>query len=151
MRNPLPRDASPVLAFVLGWMIPGAGHAYGGRWGKAVLFFVMITGLVVAGVLIGGGPVLLWNQLWYAPQLCAGGPVIALTPLSQYLARRPPAPDARPVYTQVPPTVGIDWANRLHETGTLYTAVAGFLNLLVMMDAYLKLAYPEPKKREEEA
>jgi hypothetical protein len=31
----------------------------------------------------------------------------------------------------------------MREMGTLYTAIAGFLNLLVMMDAYVKLAYPE--------
>ncbi|MBM3957954.1 MAG: hypothetical protein FJ313_07885, partial [Gemmatimonadetes bacterium] len=114
-----------------------AGHAYGGRWGKAALFFVLIMGTLIAGMVLGKGTVLLPDRLWIAPQVCAGGPAVALIPLSKFLA-----------------TIhGIDWANRLHETGTLYTAVAGFLNLLVMMDAYLRLAYPHGRAevREEEA
>jgi TM2 domain-containing membrane protein YozV len=125
---------SPVAALALGWAIPGAGHAYAGKWGKAVLFFVCITGLLAAGMIMSGGTILLPDRLWYAAQVCAGGPAIALTALSKHLAPNPAV---------------IDWANRLHETGTLYTAVAGFLNLLVMMDAYIKLAYPERGREEE--
>jgi hypothetical protein len=124
---------SPVAALVLGWLIPGGGHAYAGRWGKAILFFVLITGLLVAGVAIGGGAVVLPNRLWFIAQFCAGGPAVALTPISQYFATR----------------AAIDWADRFHEMGTLYTAVAGLLNLLVMMDAYLRLAYPEREAQED--
>jgi len=117
--------ASPIVALVLGWIIPGAGHAYAGRWGKAVLFFVCITGLLVAGMVMGGGTVVRYRELWILAQGGAGGPAFAMIPISEYFAKS-----------------GVDWASRLHETGTLYTAVAGFLNILVMMDAYLKLAYP---------
>jgi hypothetical protein len=127
-----PRSA--IVALILGWVIPGGGHAYASRWGKAVLFFSLITALLVAGMVIGGGTNILPDRLWYAAQLCAGGPTVALTALSQYFASRGP----------------IDWADRLHETGTLYTAVAGFLNLLVMMDAYVKLAYPHGRGEEDE-
>ena len=115
---------SPIVALVLGWIIPGAGHAYAGRWGKAVLFFVCITGLLVAGMVMSGGTAILWD-LYLLAQGGAGGPAFALIPISDHFAKS-----------------GVDWANRLHETGRLYTAVAGFLNILVMMDAYLKLAYP---------
>ena len=133
--SPLPSDRSPVVALLLGWLLPGAGHAYAGRWGKAVLFFSSITALLVAGLIIGGGTNIQPTRLWYAAQLCAGGPTIALTSVSEYLA-----------------TCGFGATpNRLSETGTLHTAVAGFLNLLVMMDAYLTLAYPERRKVEEGA
>ena len=125
--------ASPVAALVLAWAIPGAGHAYGGRWGKAGLFFGCIVGLLIAGMILGGGTVFSPHELWYAAQVWAGGPTIALTPISQYLSAHQ----------------GIDYADRLRETGTLYTAVAGFLNLLVMMDAYLKMAYPHGKAEKE--
>ena len=141
------RRRSPVAALVLGWILPGGGHAYAGRWGKAALFFVLITGLLVTGLVIGGGTVLLYRtpghdptssvgqiRLWYAAQVCAGGPALALTPVSQYIAT------VRP----------IDWADPLHEMGTLYTAVAGFLNLLVMMDAHTRLAYPHRAEEQEE-
>jgi len=121
---------SPVAALVLGWILPGAGHAYAGQRGKAVLFGVLITGLLVAGFAMGRGTNLLPNEWWFAPQLGAGGPAALLTPLSQYLAIRQP----------------VDWASPVREIGTLYTAVAGLLNLLVMMDAYVLLAYPGEKR-----
>jgi hypothetical protein len=34
--------------------------------------------------------------------------------------------------------------------GTLYAAVAGFLNVLVMMDAYVNLAYPHRRRDEDD-
>jgi len=126
---------SPVAALVLGWIFPGAGHAYAGQRGKAVLFGVLITGLLVAGFAMGRGTNLLPNEWWYAPQLGAGGPAALLTPLSQYLAVRRP----------------VDWASPVREIGTLYTAIAGLLNLLVMMDAYVLLAYPGEKQERERA
>jgi len=129
------RNLSPVAALVLGWILPGAGHAYGGRWGKAVLFFVLITGLLVTGTVLGGGTVILPQRLWFAAQLGAGGPAIALMPVAQHLSTIAP----------------IDWADPLHDIGTLYSAVAGFLNLLVMMDAYLRLAYPRETTKEDNA
>jgi len=116
---------SPVMALVLGWVIPGAGHAYQGRWGKAVLFFVLIVGLLLAGFALGRGTNVRW-EWWFAAQGGAGGPAFALLPLSDHFAKRHP----------------IDWADPHREIGTLYTAIAGFLNLLVMMDAYNRLAYP---------
>ncbi|MBL7141304.1 MAG: hypothetical protein ISS74_10395 [Planctomycetes bacterium] len=129
------RRRSPVAALVLGWILPGAGHAYAGRWGKAALFFVLITGLLVMGLVLADGTNILPRRLWYAAQICAGGPAAALTPISQYLS------------THDGP---VDWADPLHEMGTLYTAVAGFLNLLVMMDAYTRLAYPHRAEEQEE-
>jgi hypothetical protein len=121
---------SPIAAIVLGWLIPGGGHAYGGQWGKAILFFSLICALMAAGMVIGGGTVILHYRLWFGAQLCAGGPTMALLPISQYFAASAP----------------IDWANRFNEMGTLYTAVAGLLNLLVVMDAYLRLAHPQRSK-----
>jgi TM2 domain-containing membrane protein YozV len=124
---------NPLTALVLGWVLPGAGHFYGGQRGKGILFFCLITGTIVAGLLLSRGTNLLPNRLWYAAQICGGGPALTLTPISQHYSGRGP----------------IDWADRLHEVGTLYTAVAGFLNLLVMMDAYVRLAYP--RREEDEA
>jgi len=135
MTAPAPNNRSPIAALILGWILPGAGHAYAGRWGKAVLFFLAITGLLVAGLVLADGTNILPRRLWYAAQVCAGGPAVALTPVSQYVASRGP----------------IDWADPTHEMGTLYTAVAGFLNLLVMMDAYTRLAYPHrPEEADED-
>jgi hypothetical protein len=133
---------SPVAALVLGWIFPGAGHAYAGQRGKAVLFGVLITGLLVAGFAMGRGTNLLPNEWWFAPQLGAGGPAAMLTPISDLLAGPPDRSmgGARP---------NANYADPVREMGTLYTAVAGLLNLLVMMDAYVLLAYPGEKRERE--
>jgi hypothetical protein len=139
--RPSDSGASPLAALLLAWAIPGAGHAYAGRWGKAALFFGCIVGLLAAGMIIGGGTVIVHRdtqghlELWWIAQMGAGGPTLALTPISEELARRG-GPEI--------------YANRFREVGTLYAAVAGFLNVLVMMDAYVKLAYPHEKREEEE-
>jgi hypothetical protein len=132
MTNQSGDNLSPVVALVLGWAIPGAGHAYGGRWGKAALFFVLIVGLLVAGFALGSGTNIQRGEWWFAAQIGAGGPTLALVPLSQHFEGR-----------------GIDWADPHREIGTLYTAIAGFLNVLVMMDAYIKLAHPRRGTPEE--
>jgi len=133
---------SPVAALVFGWVFPGAGHAYAGQRGKAVLFGVLITGLLAAGFAMGRGTNLLPNEWWYAPQLGAGGPAAVLTPISDHLAGPPDKTrgGARP---------NADYADPVREIGTLYTAIAGLLNLLVMMDAYVLLAYPGEKRERE--
>jgi Family of unknown function (DUF6677) len=40
----------PWLAGLLAFLVPGAGHAYQGRYFKAVIYFVCITGLFLAGM-----------------------------------------------------------------------------------------------------
>jgi hypothetical protein len=44
----------PAFAALLAWLIPGLGHLYQGRVGKAVLFFICIMGLFVYGLKLGG-------------------------------------------------------------------------------------------------
>ena len=142
MKDQAQPKLSPVLALILGWVVPGAGHAYAGRWRKAVLFATLIIGLLVAGFAMGHGTNILKSELWYFAQVCAGGPTLVLTPISDRLAGPPDTmhDSARP---------NADYADPLREMGTLYTAIAGFLNLLVMMDAYVKIAYPERREEEE--
>jgi hypothetical protein len=133
-------NLAPLTALVLGWAIPGAGHAFMGRWGKGLLFFVLIVGLLLAGFALGVGTNVQVHDLskaivwWFAAQVGCGGPALALVPLSDYFATRGP----------------IDWAGPHREIGTLYTAIAGFLNVLVMMDAYIKLAYPHRGEEKDE-
>jgi len=124
-----PSSRSPITALVLGWLIPGAGHAYGGQRGKALLFAILIVGLLVTGFILGDGTNIR-NDLWLAPQAGAGGPVALLWSLGEYRVSEHP----------------IDWASPWREMGTLYTAIAGLLNLLVMLDAYISIAYPEEKQ-----
>lgn len=47
-------QANPILAGVLAWLVPGAGHWYLDRPVRAAVLFVVIQGLFWSGVAIGG-------------------------------------------------------------------------------------------------
>lgn len=48
---PMPRR---VVAVAAAWLIPGAGHLALGRLGRAALFFIVIAGAFVLGLLLNG-------------------------------------------------------------------------------------------------
>lgn len=50
MRDPRIQLKNPWVAGVLGFLIPGAGHLYQGRYFKAVVYFCCILGLYVSGM-----------------------------------------------------------------------------------------------------
>ena len=76
---------NPVIAGVLAWLIPGAGHFYQGRAFKGIIYFVCILGLYLGGEQMGE-----WNVVYhstpkgqrfplsagFAAQLCVGLPSI---------------------------------------------------------------------------
>ena len=124
MTDGLSKGPNPLAALAFGWLIPGAGHVYGGNWGKGVFFFVCIIILLGMGMYLGSGTVFLPNQLWFFPQLVSGGPGLALWPISIYFARparhrlgRPPARNRLAVHGRggVPQRPGHD--GRLREAG----------------------------------
>ncbi len=188
----------PFIAVILAWLIPGLGHWYQGRRGKAVIFFVCIMSSFYYGLYLGGGRVVYasWNPSdRRLPLLCQafvgvpsvpafvqsrrfgyyndewslrvrtmqaararlGTPVNdsdipgegspGLTKMLERLAR-----NEGPFWNwfMVPPVVkagdGGDVPdeldllhknlNRYFELGTVYTMIAGLLNVLVIYDAW---------------
>lgn len=64
MRDPRVRLRNPVVAALLAFAIPGAGHWYQGRRFKATIYSVCILTIFVWGMILGGGqPV--YSQLIY--------------------------------------------------------------------------------------
>ena len=141
------RGVSPWLAALAGWVLPGAGHWLipGERWrgtaaGGAVLA-VYVLGLLVGGVRVvdvpgyrdgrrlvdGRGDWILTRapraavtqSPWYLGQVFVGPVNLAASAASIAAAERYPKPTAR-----------------LAEIGTLYTAIAGMLNFVVILDAH---------------
>ena len=100
---------------VLGLLLPGAGHLYNGRFAKAAFFAVLILGTFFAGMLVSGfHAVSLKHQpYWFLGQVFAGLPSLASAILAPLDARHGMNQDA----------------------GTLYTTVAGLLNILAVLDA----------------
>ena len=156
----------PVWAAFLAWLWPGAGHLYQRRYAKGILFMVCILAIYLFGLLIGRGHVVYasWtkdDKRWH--YLCqAGVGLPALPALWQaqlmivekqkpwwngFMAppEQPVLPEAEDELARWHASLGADF-----ELGTLYTMLAGLLNILVIYDA---LAGPFPmttEKKEEE-
>jgi hypothetical protein len=161
----------PLLAAVLAWLVPGAGHWYQGRRSKAMLFFVCIMGTFIYGLYLGEGRVVYASmraedrRFPYFCQIGAGLPA-APALVQAYRVNHGKRPIPFPVWDDfmVPPSVEKPSAdvpheldnlqkrlNRFFELGTVYTMVAGLLNVLVIYDAWGGPAEPDlPAKKEED-
>ncbi|MFP6752017.1 MAG: DUF6677 family protein [Pirellulaceae bacterium] len=156
---------NPYLAALLAWLCPGAGHLYQRRYGKGILFLVCILSTYIFGFTIGGGHVVYasWvknDRRWqYGCQVGVGLP--ALPAIVQNRLER--SPEREPIANGImaPPSridaKGMDQLALWHaeygsmfELGTLYTMVAGLLNIIVIFDAYagpVILNYPVKESR----
>lgn len=141
----------PLWAGVLAWLVPGLGHFYQGRWAKAVLFSTCILALFATGIAFGSAPedprigyarvVYIdtdsFQDRWaIVPQ--SGMGIAALPAFYQwYRARNNQLGDS----TFMAP-MKRHQANDIHyvlgayfELGTVFTMIAGLLNILVVFDA----------------
>jgi len=109
-----------VLSVVLAWAVPGLGHWYLGRPGKAVTFFVLIVGLFLAGWILGQCKVVDMDDSWMFIGQAPGGLMTVATNLIGKSVQGP-----------------VDRVAQSYQSGGVYTLVAGLLNLLVMLDAYI--------------
>jgi hypothetical protein len=157
-----PLVESPPLVALAGWVLPGAGHWLVGERTRAIVIGATILGLFLLGLLLAGvrvievpgyddagGPVILtstgqkitsprdkpagsWalasasgvvseiaNKPWFVPQALAGPAAFLSAKFSIDAARQ-----------------GVARSHaRVLEIGVLYTAIAGMLNLLAVIDA----------------
>ncbi len=168
---------NPWLAALLAWMLPGLGHVYQGRTGKGVLFFICVLGTFVYGLYLGGGKVVYaavpWEQQFRWQYYCQLGVGLPATPMLYQRSRTlkdpnytgfmaPPRPgpqewidDSKRLSIQ--PNELAMWTVKYHprfELGTVYTVVAGLLNVLVICDAAggpLIISNPKKKKEKDDA
>lgn len=151
----------PRLAAFLAWLIPGLGHLYQGRTGKGLLFFVCILGTFVYGMWLGGGRVVYasvpspFTRWQYFCQLGVGLPALpAIVERQRLLAGKDPLfsdwfrpPQMQGDFTSVDQSDNTvhhpdELAKWYHdygdwfELGTVFTVIAGLLNILAIYDAY---------------
>jgi hypothetical protein len=126
-KAPAPQAPSAALVALAGWLIPGCGYWLLGRRVRAVIVALCVVIIFAMGVLIGGVRVVdaptelgfspLLEKPWFIGQVLAGPLSIAAAVWADH----------------------VDEAHTSHsrswELGTLYTAIAGMLNLLVLIDA----------------
>ena len=128
----VPRQASmPVRAVALlaSWLVPGAGHLVLGRYGRALLFFVIIVGAFIFGIILHGR--IFWptvaeqpatfhydliTVLWFAAQIGSG--LCYMVSFAFGFGS-----DAHPL----PAT---------SDYGNTFMLLAGLLNYLVIYDAF---------------
>ena len=115
------RPAAAVPACLLAWLLPGAGHLYLRRTGKGLIFLGAIGALFVLGLVmdsrlqmtVGLDDIL--ASLFSLAQMAIGLPYFAARMMGYEAGR----------VTSV-----------TFEYGNTFTAVAGLLNILVVLDAY---------------
>jgi len=151
---------NPVLAALLAWLWPGAGHLYQGRHVKGVLFMVCVLSTYCTGMILGRGHVVYasWaenDRRWqYLCQVGAGLPALpALVQNRLVRSGRQPLFGGR----MAPPVEVIEnaedelagWHAKLagqFDLGTLYTMIAGLLNVLAICDAFAGPFVPAPEE-----
>jgi hypothetical protein len=110
----------PILALVLGWLVPGAGHLLLGKPIRALLLFVSIVGMFLLGIGLHGkiyqpntGDIL--DMLGFAGQLGMG--------LLYVVAR---------VFSLGASSI----VDALADYGTKFLIAAGLLNIIAAVDAH---------------
>jgi hypothetical protein len=157
---------SPLLVALASWLIPGSGYVLLGERVRGITIGVTVILLFVLGVLIAGVRVIEvpgWDasggkmyvrpteerrpvrfffdsvlfrrpiseiaaKPWYVPQFFVGAPILAASAYSISQSLEVAKPHAR-----------------LAEIGTLYTAVAGMLNVLAGIDATYRASEGEKR------
>lgn len=113
-----------VVAVVLAWLVPGAGHWYIGERGRGIVFFCAISATFWIGAIIGGAHNtinLQENTVWFFAQIFTG----VYTIITGLIGRMP---GALPSY------------EKTLDLATIYTGIAGLSNALVILDVLARSA-----------
>jgi len=119
----------PAIVAFATWVVPGSGYWLIGQRGRALTVGITIMILFILGLLIGGVRVV------DVPPGVLSSPVNAVSQKPWFVGQILAGP-----ITLISSSIGkgteyyVSHA-RLNEIGTLYTAVAGMLNLLAIIDA----------------
>jgi hypothetical protein len=109
----------PFIYFLAGWIVPGFGHFLQGRRGKAAVFFFGVLSMIGLGLLMHGG---------FAPW--TGTQPLGLISFLAGLGSGLPWVAAKAAGLGA----GDLWAYT-YQYGTAYIAAAGFMNLLIALNA----------------
>lgn len=116
----MPRETRAAICGVVGWILPGLGHALQRMWGRALVVFLAVGTLVAAGASMKGNVFTrdgsdAFDTLGYAADLGTG---------AFYAMARAMEPE------------GSDVSRADGDYGTRLLATAGVLNLLAALHAY---------------
>lgn len=127
---------------MLAWLCPGLAHYFLAEKMRGVCLFGGVVGLYLLGLLIGG------VRIVEAPPMDWSRPVTSALSNTTFLGQMLTGPvnlisaRASAMAAAHPSTRDIRSHARVNEIGTLYTVVAGLLNLLAIIDAASRAAAP---------
>lgn len=159
-RSTRKKKTIPVLAGLLAWLVPGAGHWYVGRRVRAVILFLSIHLMFWSGVAMGGVfAVDPRNEAWWCKaELCTGASGLLAyqrqqTVYERYLKeaarleqvnRKPEAFDnpriVQRLHSQARSLIaaeGLAVVPPIRDAVYVYGGVAGMMNLLCIFDAFM--------------
>ena len=136
---------NPVIAGILAFLVPGAGHLYQGRMFKAAVYFVCILGLFFSGMAMaewkavqppvkGPAPGKKLAMLKYAAQLCVGTPsIVGLVQRERYHS------EANQQMEQTPVSLTTTFKGSLElrtDVDAEFSDVEGLIHLNPIVDNY---------------
>jgi len=115
-----------LIAGLLAWILPGLGHIYIGDRARGIIFMAVISATFWSGIAIGGVKNTVNpkdRSLWFLAQASAG--VHSLTALAWGRQIEIPAEANK-----------TNWIayGQTEDISVIYTAVAGMLNILIILD-----------------
>lgn len=158
------RNVSPALAAIAGWLLPGAGYFLIGEVARGMIVGATIIAMFLGGILLAGIRVIDvpgYDKAGQRVKIDPNGARIESTSRHRYYGVLPWALTGRGFFAEmvnkpwyvcqilsgpiclIASSASLSAASsgvpsshaRLYEIGTLYTAVAGLLNLLAVIDA----------------
>lgn len=129
----MPKPQQPqFLAALLGWCLPGLGHISIGHKRRGTYILLGAMSLIIGGIFIGGIDAVDHKNdfLWFLAQAGAGPIVVLIDLCTQNMIASLPVDEKASL-------VGLSHVN---EIGTLFIAMAGLMNVVMMLD----VLYREP-------
>ena len=114
-------SARTITAVVLAYLVPGAGHFYLGKRGRAIAFFLIVLLMFLLGLAVDGDLYTLNHS---------GGSLLRL------LAALGSMGSGVLYFLAVGMGAHGDVTSITYEHGTAFTITAGLMNLLLMLDAF---------------
>ncbi|MHC4947160.1 MAG: DUF6677 family protein [Planctomycetota bacterium] len=126
-------------AALLAFAWPGLGHVSLGHRRRGLLIMFGVLLLFLGGVLIGGVDSVdrREDKLWFLAQAACGPVAFATDFINQSYVKQLPE-ETRLRTTSL---------GRVNEMGTLFSALAGLMNLVVILDALNSAPHAEPPPR----
>jgi TM2 domain-containing membrane protein YozV len=124
-----------ILATLLAWLIPGAGHVYAGRMARGIIIFVVVGATFWTGVALGGIKTVdqQAERYWFFAQMVTG--VHGLTGWQRQRGTQEAIASDNAKYANAASPENITLVAPVDTVARAYSGVAGLLNLLCIFDA----------------